>query len=389
MKNIVLVGIFLMSLAPIANALESTTDTVLIYSGFAFSGDFSNRDQLYRYSVEISKEDEKEYLDKILTGKLIARPELRKKVSFDLSDDSLDLSSVAFALVHENVEKQIIDNQYWIVVTIQANVLAFNKKSGSVVASYPVRMRYTSVQAKEPTEIELKEKVRDVYTTEDPNNNIFDQWLNRFETVKIKEGAIKRLRVTNVEVTPESEKVIVAAGKTVPSIRNQTANFLEAAVADKSGIPVVPNSVGEAIGRNIALRFSNGREQMLTLPDPDYALSFVIRDFVSKIVEKPEYFQNIYRVKARIILTQPESERTYLDENIYDTLIVTCPKVDGKPCVILVDWDQYYKTLQVLINKLGKQMQSVDDTWLKENASRENKAKAGFLSANKLIQELI
>ena len=386
MKYLGILTVFVLGLVTIVDALETATDTPLIYAGFAFSGDYSNRDQLYRYSVELSNELD---LNKMLIEKLRTRAELINKVSLGLSDDKRDVTSVAFALVNESVEKQIIDGQYWVIVSLQANVLAFNNNSGSVVASYPLRIRYTSVQPTEPTEAEIKEKVKDVYITADPASNVFDQWLNRFETVKIKEGAIKRLRVMNVEITPEAEKVIAGAGKTVQSIRNQTANFLEAAVADKSGIPVVPNSVGEAIGKNMALRFSNGSEQMLTLPDPDYALSFLIRDFVSKTIEKPEYFQNIYRVKGRVVLTQPDSEKTYLDENIYDTLIVTCPKVDGRPCVVLVDWDQYYKTMQALIVKLGKQLHDVDDVWLKENASRENEAKAGFKTANKLIQELI
>lgn len=316
----------------------------------------------------------------------MAHPALAAKMKTDLSDGKLDLTSVAFALVQEGVETQKIDGKFWIIVTLQANVLAFNRASSSLVASYPLRIRVTHVRESLPSEVEIKAMVRDVYATNNPSENIFDQWLNRLEKIKLREGARKYLRVTGVTATPEAQRVIVDAGKNVTSIQNQVANFLEAAVAEQAGIPIVPNSVGEAIGNKMAYRFSNGSDLQLTLPEPDFALSFVIRDLVSKKLEKPAYFQDIYRVKGTVSLTQPDLGQVFLDEGVFDTTIITRPR---QAEVQLTDWDQYFKTLQSLIFMVSKQMAAVDDGWLKENASRAMDAKPAFQNANQLFQKLL
>ena len=358
----------------------------LIFAGFAFSGDFQNRAQLYPHTAAISEEGDKTYLDKLLLAKLQQHPAAMQRVSLALSDGKQDVSSVAFALVQDDVETQRIDGKYWVIVSLQANVLVFNKATRTVVACYPLRMRFSRVQDSAPGAVEMRNLVREAYTTANPAENIFDQWLARLEKVQIREGARKYLRVTDVTLTPEAEKVIADAGRTSSSVRNQVANLLEVAVAERAGISIVPNSVGEVIGKNIAFRFANSMELQLVLPEPDYALTFAVRDFVSKKIEKPEYFQDIYRVKAAVAIRQPDSQRVVIDENVYDTLIVTRPR---RADVQLADWNQYYKALQSLISGVSKEMVTVEDGWLKDNAARGTDARQGFSNAKQLLKDLM
>lgn len=385
-RNLALASLTATALIPTGSTLAAEAESPLLYSGFAFSGDFQNRERLYPITAQISRDKNGTYLDELLRQKLMARPALASRMKLDLADGKQDISSVAFALVHENVETQKIDGKLWIIVTVQANVLAFNRASNSLVASYPVRVRSARVREAMPSPTELQSMVRDIYTTSNAGENVFDQWLNRLETIKLRKGARKYLRVTGVTMTPQAESMAQAAGKDATSIKNQTANFLEAAVAEAGGIPIVPNSVGEAIGSKMAFRFANGSDLQLTLPDPDYSLTFEIRDFVSKKIEKPAYFQDIYRVKATVELKQPDLGQVILNEGVYDTAIITRPK---QADVQLSDWDQYYKTLQSLIQQVGKQMAHVDDGWLKDNASRESAAKPAFENTNQLIQKLL
>ena len=357
----------------------------LIYAGFAFSGDYENRRELYPYSAEIAAESSGQLLDTVLREKLLARPALAQRVSLGVSDGKTSMSSLAFALVQESAETQRIDGKYWEIVTLQANVLAFERESRSVVASYPFRMRFSHVLDSPPTQDDVKSIIRRAYTAGDRSENIFDQWLDRFEKVRIRNGAKRFLRVTDVSLSPEAEHIIRDAGKSPAAIRNQVANFLEASVAEGTGVPLVPNSVGEAIGSKMAYRFANGDSFQLALPEPDFALTFLVRDFVSKTIEEPAYFQDIFRVKGTIALKQPDTNRVVLDENIYDTLIVTRPK---RSDVQITNWDQYFKVLQGLIVSVGKEMNSVQETWLKENASRGSEAKSAFMQAQKLMSAL-
>lgn len=382
---VVSITLFCSLLASPTPVRAQTADAPLSYAGFAFAGDYENRGNLYPRSAAISEELGPDGLDTILRNKLVARPDLHQRVTLDQVDGKLDISSVAFALVHEGAEVQRIDGKFWVILTMQANVLAFNMKSSSVVASYPVRVRYTKVQDTPPSDADLHDMVLSAYTSPVARENIFDQWLNQFGKATLRTGAIRYLRVTDVNIAPEAEQLIAASGKSAKVVSNQVANFLEAAIGEAAGVSLVPNSVGEAIGSKIPYRFSNGTQVMLALPEPDFQIGFLLRGFASRKIEKPEYVQGIYRVKAAVTLKQPDLDRVFIDENIYATHTVTLPR---RAEAEVTDWEQYYKTLQGLVFGLARQMAQVDDAWLIENASRGLEAKPGFVRTNQLLQEL-
>lgn len=366
-------------------SLAGSADTSLFYAGFAFAGDYNHREVLYPRTAALAKEQNEQLIDRLLRDKIQANPELTKHLSMEQDNGKNDTSTVAFALTGENAETQKIDGKYWSIVTLQADVLAFNTASHSLVAAYPLRLRSTEVKDHPPTETDIKEQVREAFTSTNPDNNILDMWLKLVRSATLHQGARKYLRVTSVVVTPEAERVIMASGKKVNAFKNQVANLLESSLSEKTGVPLVPNSVGEAIGSKMMLRFSNAKAVQLSLPEADYAITFTVRDFVSKKIEQPATYQNIFRSKAALAIRMPDNGHTYLDENIYDTQFVTLPK---KAAIELNDWDQYYKSLQSLISGLGSQLVKVDSDWLEEHASRGKEARDGFVQAQKLVQEL-
>lgn len=374
------------ALAIIGSPAYAVDDDVLIWSGFAFSGDYANRQHLYPVSAELAAETANgPMLDKVLREKLMARHKLSQRVSLEGSDGRLDQNSLAFSLVQETIETQRIDGRYWVIAVLQANVLVFNMASSSLLASYPVRMRFTRVQDTPPSLDDMKAIVRHMYLSDVPTENIFDQWLDRLAEMKLRAGARKYLRIADVIVTPEAEDVIIKSGKDARAIRNQVANILEASISEKADVPIVPSMLGEVIGAKMALSFMDGSFYSLILPDPDFAVTFTIRGFASNTLEKPSHFEDIYRVKATLAINEPFSGRSYLDEGIYHTIFPVRPKSSN---VEFAAWDQYYKTLQDLISMVGAQLAGGSDSWLESNASRAIEAKAGFLGARKLIEEL-
>lgn len=357
----------------------------MVYAGYAFSGDYANRATLYPLSAELSLEENNAYLDRLLRERIAAHPEAAARLVLDQADGALDQASVAFALVQESVEQQRMDGKYWTILTLHANILAFKRSTSSIVASYPVRLRLTRADSAVLSPAELKEWVRSAYAGSNPRANIFDQWLSALPTLKLRNAANKYLKVADVAFTPEAQAVLSAAHLDAGAIRNQLANAFEASVAEAASISVIPNSVGEAIGSKMACRFANGAEIALTLPEADFALSFTVRGFASKTVEKPAYLQDIFRVLGAVSLVQPDLNDTYLNENIYETQIVTRPREAG---IELDTWPQYYKTLQLLMAGVAKQMNQVDERWLQEKASRALEAKPGFKKTNDTIRTM-
>jgi hypothetical protein len=366
-------------------AMAAEPASPLVYAGYAFSGDFGNRASLYPYSAELSAEENGNYLDRLLRERIAAHPDAAARLLFEQADGKLDQDSVAFALVQESVEQQRMDGKYWTILTLHANILAFNKQTNSIVASYPVRLRLTRAESAMLSPAELKEWVRSAYAGSNAHANIFDQWLGALPAMHVRAGATKYLRVTDVALTPEAQAVLAAAHLDAKAMRNQLANAFEASLAEAAQISVIPNSVGEAIGAKMACRFANGAQIALTLPAPDYELAFTVRGFAGKTVEKSAYFQDIFRVLGAVSLTQPDLNLVYLNENVYETQIVTRPR-DAR--MELETWPQYYKTLQLLMAGVSKQMSQADDRWLQDKASRGTEARPAFLKTNDLIRTL-
>lgn len=382
LKKLLVLSILL--LAQSFSHLAIAGDGKLLFAGFAFSGNYGNRSALYPYTSSLI-EKTPGYIDELIRQKLNSQPELLNKLSLQKGDTKEDVTSVACALVMENVEIQKIDGKNLVVVVMQANVMGFNRASNSIVASYPLRMRFSRMLDNEPTANDLAVIVQEAYTSKNPAENILDQWLAKLKVASFKSGATKYLRVSDVIVEPEAVATLQQSSVNLVAFKNQTANLLEASLADKSNVPIVPNTVGEAIGNKIALRFASAEALNITLPDPDYAVSFAVRGFASKKTESQGAFTDIYRSKATISIKLPETGTTYIDEQIYETLFVTRPKSSN---IQLADWDQYYKSLQSLIYGLGKQLNNPEDGWLKEHAAKAVDSKTSFLQVKKLFQEL-
>ncbi|CAG0959495.1 hypothetical protein ANRL2_00734 [Anaerolineae bacterium] len=381
------VATFLIAGIVVSYQPHAHADGQLLWAGFAFSGDYANRAHLYPVSTELAAEmrDGQPYLDKLLREKAKAIPEVSALINFEGGNGKLDLSSLGFALVQEHVETQVVSNKYWVLGTLQANVLIFNKATSSMVASYPLRVRHATVLDHMPQASDKKSIIRALYESADPKENVFDQWLSRLTKIKLRGGARKYLRVSEIVIAPEAESTVRSSGKDLTALKNQVANILEAALGEKANASFVPYSGGEVVANKMALTFSNGEFTEIKLPDPDYGVTFTIRNFIRKTVEQPSVTQDIYRVLAGIGMKEPLSGRVYLDEGIYHTQIQTNQKSANME---VVAWDQHYKVLHELIFMTAESLANPTDSWWKDHVSHGPDAKQGFMQAKQILQEL-
>lgn len=373
--------------------VRAYNDSPLMWAGFAMAGDELTIGKLYPYShliFEEEKNNDKGSLDAILREKIQARPSVMNRLKpFNFqSDGKEDISSLAFVLAQETVEKQVVNNNINVLLTLQANVFVFNDKSHMVVANFPVRLGFLKSFNTEPTNENIKEMVHEMYTSSDKAGNIFDAWLDALEKARVREGKQKYLQVTDISVLPEAVETISESGVDEKYFQGQLAKILEAAISSKAGIPIVPSAekLGE-VGGKIKAKFAN-QSYELKLPEPDYALSFAVRGFVKKQAETDSTIKTGYRVKATISLktVEPGGEgRKILDEGVYATDSTDFLKSAN---IKVNDWNQYFKLLQFLINQLGTELAEPKDAWLVEYATRDKEAKKGFVEANYLLKGL-
>ena len=152
-------------------------------------------------------------------------------------------------------------------------------------------------------------------------------------------------------------------------------------------MPVVPSTLGEAVGGKMVYRFSNASALDLKLPEADYGLSFTIRAFRSKITQEATVTTGIYRALAtvKVETTAKDFSKVYLDEKIFDTIFIRVPSGNA---VQIKNWDQYQKALGQLITGVAKEFNKVDSQWLENSAANGTNAKEAFVATHELFNSL-
>lgn len=375
----ILFGILLSLAALTAQAKEQ-----FLYSGFAFSGNYANRDSLYPFTSKIDLAK----LDQEFLQRLRKDPAIFNKLLLEQGKAGQGTQiSVAFALNSETAEYQVIDGIGQLIIRIYATVLAFDRESKSLVAAYPFGVGTTITVSGRPNSDLINEIIRKIYFTNDYGVNAFDQWITRFNQVTIKPKFSRYLQVKNIEF--ESEAQTVLASNKVPegAFKNQIGNWLDAAISSENNVPILPSTVGEAVGGKMAYRFSNASSFDLKLPEPDYEITFTIRAFRSRVTEEATATVGIYRALATIKVetNAKDFNKVYLDERIYDTIYIRVPKGNSVSINVM---PQYKKALLQLIGGLSKQFNTVDSDWLENSAANGSKARANFNNTVQLFNSL-
>ena len=384
LKIITLLFIALTSISAIASAQDK-----LLFSGFAFSGNFENRKELYPYSsqIELLKSDNGQaLLNKVFYDKIKTRPNEDARLTTELGRIGQgNQITVAFALTYETVEYMELDGHLLLFLGINANVLAFDRATKQLIAAYPLRIRYHDTVNHRLNNEEIVALFKRLYLTNELGINPFDEWLNRFAQIGFKGSYTKYLQVKNIDIEPEALTFISANKQSPKALKNLIANELESSIASTNNIPIIPWSPGEVVGRVMALRFCDGNTFMLNLPNPDFEVDFALRAFRGAEVEGSYSKQKVYRVLGTIKILQSDIKKYHLNENIYNTQIVTLARAyDAK----VEDWEQYKKTLNELLYETSKQFSSVNSGWIKEHASRGSEANDTFRDASHIIDQL-
>ncbi len=384
LKIITLIFIALTFISSIASAQDK-----LLFSGFAFSGNFENRKELYPYSsqIELLKSDNGQpLLNKVFYEKIRSRPSDDARLTTELGRIGQgNQITVAFALTYETVEYMELDGHLLLFLGINANVLAFDRATKQLIAAYPLRIRYHDTVTHRLSNEEVVALFKRLYLTNELGINPFDEWLNRFAQISFKGRYTKYLQVKNITIEPEALTFISANNQNPKALKNLIANELETSIASTNNIPIIPWSPGEVVGRVMALRFCDGNTFMLNMPNPDFEVDFSLRAFRGAEVEGSYSKQKVYRVLGTIKILQSDIKKYYLNENIYNTQIVTLARAyDAK----VGDWEQYKKTLNELLYETSKQFSNVNSGWIREHASRGSDAIDTFRDASHIIDQL-
>jgi hypothetical protein len=342
------------------------------FGGFAFLGDFNSRNKLYPYSAAILAADNSipSQLDRGLTAKLqgISNAtfalELNKLGS--MRPDSPSAIAVAFALDRETVSVERIAGQYKLLIELSAQALFFDFKQKSVLASFPVTVQYIDLKQREPASSEIGTIVKDLYLGS-LGVNVFEEFVNTLKVASFNPSVNHRIRITDVHIAEEAYAALPASLKSDDAafttfIAQEFGKYL----SKNQHIPILPYVVDSTVGRNMAMRISDGSVYNLKIPQEDYAIQLDLVKFkkveFQRIAAGASY---IYGAFLHVKANEPLSGTVFFDETIKNGATKIVPVGQD----VVDDWAAYQESLLALLDKLTLQLSHPDPDWAATQAS--------------------
>jgi hypothetical protein len=340
------------------------------FAGFAFLGDIREKEKLYPYSSQLANEVASNGQTKLNfalfnAAKKIKNPSINFKLTTRMDKKKGETTSLAFAVSTEKTRIQNFRDQFFVHYEVYAQIVVFDFSEMKVLATYPIRIQYSEMLNEKPSDAHSLETFRKIYLEPGFKANIVDMWVDRMNSIKVKESFGNYIRVASVEVPKETLKFVPAQFSQNESFNMQAAQLLETSLSANQTVPVVPYAEGGSIGK-MRLQFTNNDIYDFKLPEADYGVHLKIRPFQKFIVDKPNYSQVTYGSFIDLKLQHLDLDTTYMDASFRNVPMVT---IDKTANVKLNDWDEFLKSLHGLLDGFTKQISEKNSDWL-ENATR-------------------
>ena len=338
-----------------------------LFSGFSFTGQWSQRGELYPYAAKLSEEmtDKGSILDAALNDSLKNFKPSKIKLLLNQSSKVGNGPSVtlAFGLGRESVEEVKTNTDVISIYRVMTRILAFDWEEEKLIASFPVQVVYQNVTTSSLTADEHLAIFRSMYTDLNFGGNVFTAWVDRLSEVEIKEKYGLYFGISNVSLTDAAKKQL-PSDLSLSAYSTLVAQNLESTLSKEQQISIVPFTSGESIGKNMALRFSDATTLNLSLPEADYALDMTLKEFknVEKIKGKVRKVFVAAYVNSRVYLASEDLNKTYFDADLKHINTMVFSTSDN---VEIDFWSTYQTALRTLLSRFSSQISQRDKKILK------------------------
>ena len=279
------------------------------------------------------------------------------------SGDSLAL---AFALSDEKVERLAEKEGVYSFYKVLAQVLVFDVLEKKIVTNFPAAVQYQIYTKKLPTKLEDEKAFEKIYLDLTFDGSIFKDWASRLEQINIKESGVRHLQIRDVILDSATINQMPQALKDNNIFITQTAQRFEFQLATNQNVPILPYTTGQLGNKKLGLlgRFKDGISYELKLPEPDYVIDILVREFKNAKLEEKNYDGYVYGSFITLKVSEPTTGKIKLDSKFNFKNELTFDK--SSSIVILNDWDIYQRTQDLLFSNLTKQISMRDDTQLEK-----------------------
>lgn len=356
-------------------------------AGFAFAGDFSTAPTRFPYAFQVYKRLQ----DKASAGslsrqvtersKLIQNPALslmspEALVNLRQSDQAL---MTVLLLTGETVSTENFGSYYKTFVSLRGDALIFDYKNKTVVRSYPISVALFDATPDEPAPQRVEAFVEQLLVRED-GKGLVTQFSQRLATATLPVPGHHNIQVRKAELAPEALAMMPEALRQHPKVlESMLADSFASILSAKSGVPVLPSSVGHAMG-TMALRLENGDEYNLKLEEGHYLFDIRLNKFAKiKTAETKIGTSYVYGAYANIHFYEPTLNTDFLNTDLKNGEVAVVPA----GLLASDDFAAFQDAIRGMFLKLNDAFETPDSKWAATAASAKDIVKQ--LEATRVI----
>ena len=367
--------LFLLLFPLIANTIHARAKIQVYDGGFSFGSILPNEtitNSLLKDNGGVS------YINQLLVNKSKSLSNESFELKYDLLKDGIgedDQNIMVLALDGEYIDNISIksDNLTRTDIILNFQIIFFNAKTNSLVASIPLEISKNISSSSELSKEQIKQELKNIY-----ENEVARYYLELLSNFTLQSKYKNRIGVTEVIFEDNANDYFKKnMNKDDIFFKNRFAKSLSSFIAFNNGVAIVPYGQ-DRTSSTIMLRFENSQRQ-INLPSPDYHIHLTIRGFKSVLFKESNIDEQwIYGSYTNIKILQPdypdEQKRIKMDEKFKNGLNVELSKrsLDNKQSF---EWIFYNDSLKVLFDNFSKQTVELDKKWLKSSNSNKKISK--------------
>lgn len=359
--------LFLLLFPLIVNTIHARAKIQVYDGGFSFGSILPNEtitNSLLKDNGGVS------YINQLLVNKSKSLSNESFELKYDLLKDGIgedDQNIMVLALDGEYIDNISIksDNLTRTDIILNFQIIFFNAKTNSLVASIPLEISKNISSSSELSKEQIKQELKNIY-----ENEVARYYLELLSNFTLQSKYKNRIGVTKVIFEDNANDYFKKnMNKDDIFLKNRFAKSLSSFIAFNNGVAIVPYGQ-DRTSSTIMLRFENSQRQ-INLPSPDYHIHLTIRGFKSVLFKESNIDEQwIYGSYTSIKILQPdypdEQKRIKMDEKFKNGLNVELSKrsLDNKQSF---EWIFYNDSLKVLFDNFSKQTVELDKKWLKSS----------------------
>lgn len=338
----------------------------VLFAGVAFTGNANQRELLYPWAEKLAQEKNTENLSVLDLAVRDAMQDFSSEslqLKYDQAKDTRSGSTItlAFGLGGESMELVKFKSEVIAIYRIMTRIVVFDWASDQkkLIASFPLQIVYQDASTHAPTAEQQEQVFRRLYTDTGWDGNVFQSLKAKLQQTQIKEKYGLYMGVGKVELGAEAQTLMSQAGVDAQTYETSIAQTLESVLSYELGVGLVPYTTGEAIANTMALRFSDARVFNLRLPESDYLVNFMVKNFRHVERESSRVRQVFIAAYARpqVALNAGAQGTFYFDDDVKH---INSLAFSAQENVDLDYWSAYQTALRTLMVRFAKATQQSD-----------------------------